>query len=299
MKVDFDSRVGRTLGKRTILTPRVGIELEYEGVKVPIQGLTPLWWTDIDHSLRTGGVEIISKPLRRNQIADEVATAVKVAKMAGAKVTPRCGLHVHVNATQLTWSNLYKFVVYYTLMEPQIFADMAPGRENSHFCVPTWTNTALTEYMYNDGQKLRSGINIPGCKSKDWAKAAAYITGGGGIRSKLMMIVTPKYAALNMSSLKKFGTLEFRQAPSSLDPMFITRWANLLLDIQEESARYDDATDVVRAYDKYGLVTLCEKVGYHPAKKVEKLDQEDAVDTATIIAGHIPVNWQQLKWEVA
>ena len=300
MNIDYNSPVGKCMGMPVLNGPRVGIELEYEHCKMDNVGASLVWRTDIDHSLRTGGLEFISMPLKEEQLHDSLVEVLAMAKKCKAKVTPRCGLHVHVNATDMTWQQLYQFTTYYALLEPTMFNEMAPGREMSHFCVPTWTNTALTEYMYADGQRLRNGIRVPNTKTENWQKAAMYLAGGPGhSRYRLRMLSTPKYAALNMASLKKFGTLEFRQAPSSLDIKFIERWTQLLLDIRRVSMTYNDATEIVREYDAYGLLTLCEKVGLYPKQQVDDLDQEDAVDAATIMAGHVPVNWKQLTWEVA
>lgn len=302
MKVDYESLVGKSLGMPEYKGAYVGLELEYEKCK-PLDEISKWWHTDIDHSLRAGGLEFVSRPLHPDKVHEAVAEMLAMAKGVLAHVTPRCGLHVHLNVTDLTWSELYRLTTYYTLLEPHLFKEMAPGREMSHFCVPTWTNTALTEYMYNDGQRLRNGIIIPGTqKSTSWAKAAAYLVGGLGLghnNHRLRILGTPKYAALNMASLKKFGTLEFRQAPSSLDPVFIEAWATILINIREEALKYDDATDIIRAYDRYGIFTLCERVGLFPTKAVDELDQEDAVDAATVMAGHLPVNWKELTWELS
>lgn len=301
MNVDFSSPVGLSLGREGYAGPRVGLELEYEKCKGDLAILSPSWHTEIDHSLRAGGLEFISVPLMRTMVRPAIREMLKSANSVGAKVTLRCGLHVHVNVTHMTWAQLFQFTTYYTLLEPYLFSEFAPGREESHFCVPTWTNTTLTEFMYQDGQRLRQGIHIPdtSTRSKNWAKASAYLAGSMAHRGRLRMINTPKYAALNLSSLKKFGTLEFRQAPSSLDIDFIDKWTKLLLEIQRVSMRYKDATDIVMEYDRSGIFTLCEKVGFIPKGLVDELDQEDAADAATIMAGHVPVDWQQLEWEVA
>jgi hypothetical protein len=301
MKVTYNSPVGRSLGKKLYKGEYVGIELEYEECKGSVSSISPAWYTDIDHSLRTGGIEFITQPIQRHHVHDIVESMVMAAKGVKAKVTPRCGLHVHVNVTDLTWNELYRFTTLYTLLEPHLFNEWAPGREISHFCVPTWTNTALTEFMYVDGQKLRNGIQIPGTTgSPSWAKAAAYLSKGNsmGRRAELSILSTPKYAALNMAALKKFGTLEFRQAPSSLSVKFIEDWTNLLLDIREAALEYNDATEIVKDYDRRGILTLCEKVNFYPRGMVDELDQEDAVDAATVMAGHLPVNWKNLKWEI-
>lgn len=304
MIIDFKSPVGRSLGLLTLEGPYVGLELEYENSTVE-HCSAPLWHTELDHSLRQGGIEYITVPLRPLDVPLAVREMVKSAKRIKGEPTVRCGLHVHVNCTHLKWGELYKFLTYYTLLEPVLFANYANGREISHFCVPTWTNTALTHNIYSDGMKLRGGIRIPGSGSstRSWGKASAYLTGMGGHggiggRGSLSMLRTPKYAALNVSSLKKFGTLEFRQAPSSLDPFLIVRWVDLLLSIQRVALTYDTCGDILEQYERDGIATLCDKVHFYPLKKADDMDQEDAADTATIIAGHLPINWQQLSWEV-
>jgi hypothetical protein len=35
-----------------------------------------------------------------------------------------------------------------------------------------------------------------------------------------------------------------------------------------------------------------------PEHDIDELDQEDAVDTATLMAGYTPVSWQELDWEM-
>lgn len=300
MKVDFNSYVGRSLGRQTYTDQRVGIELEYEGVTGVFD--TPVGWkTTHDYSLRAGGMEFVSRPLKDTELDTKVRRVVNAAKQGGAKATIRCGLHVHVNVTHLTWHQMYKFITLYTLLEPTLFKEFAAGRENSHFCVPTWCNTSLTECLYVDGQRLRSGITIPGVTRANWAAAAAYLRGKDmpGSRPKLTMLQTPKYAALNMNSLKQFGTLEFRQAPSTLAYTTIVRWAKLLLRIQTEALNFESPEEIVHTYDQDGLFTLCERVGLVSSAPVDEMDQEDAADAACIIAGHVPVDWQQLEWEVA
>jgi len=63
MKVDYNSPIGKSLGKKTLTGPYVGLELEYENCKGTVAPLSD-WHTDIDHSLRIGGLEFISKPLK-------------------------------------------------------------------------------------------------------------------------------------------------------------------------------------------------------------------------------------------
>lgn len=303
--LDMTTNVGQTLRKTSYKTARVGLELEYEKCRPSKIMSLGKWHTESDHSLREGGIEFVSMPLVPSAIDVAVEQMITQAVASDCKATQRCGLHVHVNCSHLTWQELYCFVVYYCLLEPTLFAEFAPGREMSHFCVPTWTNVALTEYMYYDGMMLKTGVpinwtsvNKNGCSLKDMLHMVATARYGNGNSGRLQMLATPKYGAMNVNSLKKFGTLEFRQAPSTLDAETIIRWTKLLLAIQTEAIKYNDATDIMLDYDANGLLTLCEAVGLETTKEVDELDQEDAVDTAAIIAGHIPVNWKDLKWEI-
>jgi len=293
--VDMDTKVGRSLCRQRFTTQRVGLELEYEGCKAITDPLAN-WDTTIDHSLRSGGLEFVSRPLLAANIDNAVGEMLEAARSIGAKATKRCGLHVHVNVGQLTWGELYKYILYYVLLEPTLFKEFADGREMSHFCVPTWTNTALTQALYEDNLTLRSGIHT---QHTDWVYVRDHICGREhGATRRLFSPWTPKYAAMNLSSIAKFGTLEFRQAPSSLDASFISFWSKLLLNIQTEALKYDTINDILDDYYDNGLFTLCEKVGWEPLMPADEMDQLDAEDAACMIAGHMPVLWNELKWEM-
>lgn len=300
MIINLKSPVGRSLCMKPWVGPHAGLELEYENT----DGSMPMlkrWRLEGDHSLRDGGLEFISSPLRPSQIDEEVVNMVEAAKGCKAKVTQRCGMHVHINCTHLTWNELYKFVVYYVLLEPSLFAHYAPGREISHFCVPTWSNTSLVHFMYMDGMRLRTGIKIPNTSRSNWSKASMYLTGTGMASSSqgsLKMLRTPKYAALNVAALMKFGTLEFRQAPSTLDPKRISEWTKLLLRIQRVALEYRSAAHILAEYESSGLESLTSRVLFVPKGKVDEIDQEDAADAATLIAGHMPIAWESLQWEI-
>ena len=104
---------------------------------------------------------------------------------------------------------------------------------------------------------------------------------------------------MNYSSLKKFGTVEYRQHPSTLSHKAIKDWIVLLDTIHETASLYSDPMDIINMYEVEGLFTLCEKVGLTYSEEIEQYDLEDAVDAATMIAGHTPVEWTELKWEIA
>jgi hypothetical protein len=91
--------------------------------------------------------------------------------------------------------------------------------------------------------------------------------------------------------------LEYRYHPGTHHADEIREWLELLYQIQVVAREFDDPMKVVEWAEDTSIITLCEKVGLEP-QEVMHIDQEDAIDMATILAGHVPVNWQQLNWEM-
>lgn len=345
MRVDLHTKISEYFGVKELNGLKYGLELEYENAKITRLDTdsTPLtrWKLEKDHSLRNNGIEFISRPTALDKMEITFDQMIAAAKSIGATPTSRCGLHVHVNMTDKTFLDLYNLSVLYTLLEPVIFAEYCSGRQESHFCVPTYTNTVLVENMFDDIQRLRRGFNVPEPeKARPTKKVTVkkvnpvdyfgpvgmpepldlnnttqmfYVAGPGGLKkvpadkwcpalaypSPLKFYQVAKYAALNYSALKKFGTLEYRQHPSTINKSDLMRWINLLDRLHQVAYGFTDPLDIIQIYDEDGLYSLCARIGLNQTKEVDPIDLEDAVDAATMMAGHQPVDWRQLEWEVA
>jgi hypothetical protein len=301
MRVTFDSNIGRCLAKPHYAGEYVGIELEYEHAsnygagESYIEGFPKGWRHTVDHSLRNSGIEYISEPTKRADLADSVNGIISHAREYEVIPTIRCGLHVHVNVTDLSWREMFQMVTYYAFLEPTLFAAFASGREMSHFCAPMWSNTQLAETLHLDSKNLRSGITVAG--EYDQSRIKYYLTGGASKYSQLSMLSAPKYAALNVSSLLKFGTLEFRQAPSTLSASQIIAWAEILLNIRREALKYSDPVKICEVYHRDGIRKMLDAVGYN-LLSCDHVDQEDADDTACFIAGAEAPKWEELDWHI-
>jgi hypothetical protein len=115
----------------------------------------------------------------------------------------------------------------------------------------------------------------------------------------LRFFKVPKYAALNYSALPKFGTLEYRQHPATLNRLELIEWVLLLDRIHQYAGEFSDPLDIIQLYEADGLVELCDRVGLKYTKDIDPFDLEDAADAATMMAGHQPVDWNDLNWEIA
>jgi hypothetical protein len=269
-------------------TTRFGIEIEVENFIAPDRALR--FWTLVrEASLRNDGIELVSKPLMRTTLNAALLEAEEFVNMAGARATERCGVHAHLQYSHLTWGQLLSSIALHTLVEPHIFAKYAKDRSDNHFCVPMWSNTVLADMLHQDANHLRSG-----------KKPKPKTNMRGGLlypRRCLEMEGCPKYSALNIKPLFTLGTLEYRYHPGTHHADEIREWLELLYQIQVVAREFDDPMKVVEWAEDTSIITLCEKVGLEP-QEVMHIDQEDAIDMATILAGHVPVNWQQLNWEM-
>lgn len=198
----------------------IGLEVELEGLRGEYQGLAPYWVPTADHSLReVNGLQAVELKFSQPLCGLDLSIAIhkldswlKRLKTAPIR-SPRTSTHVHLDARELEISELASGLVLYALFESALFHFAGPDRENNLYCVP-WASgegaiRTITEYDV----------------SKD-IKHLKY---------------HHKYSALNLATLAKFGTLEFRHLPG-MDSISITKlksWINMLLCLKKAARRYE------------------------------------------------------------
>lgn len=241
---------------------RFGIELEYEGVRGRAE-LRGMPWTAVrDGSLRNNGVEYVSDPLSFRDVGPSLTAIMRYAASMGARVTPRCGLHVHINMRPYNVGQVLSLAVVYGLLEPSVFRRFAEGRELSPFCVPQYANTLLTQHLQEDTLHCRHHARLP-------------------LRN---VTASSKYSAVNYSSLRTFGTVEARQLRGTLDPREAREWVEFWKRVVDYAIEFPDPVYVMDHYERGGLEELqIELLG--DAVEVCPLDQEDAETSCTLIAG--------------
>lgn len=242
---------------------RFGIELEYEHVfdRVNTRGLP--WEAVRDGSLRDGGIELVSRPLKFRDVGPALTTIMGNAARTGAIASPRCGLHLHINMRPYSVGNVLSLSAVYGLAEPAIFAKFAEGRDLSPFCVPQHANTMLTASIANDVQMARQ------------EQPRRYLMG---------MLGSNKYSALNYSSLGRFGTVEARQLHGTLDPQEAREWVVFWKRLVDFSLGYEDPVHVVDDYEANGREWLHEAL-FGEQVEVDLMDQEDAEVSCILMAG--------------
>lgn len=198
----------------------VGVEIEAEDRdKFLMSDATDKYWrVEDDGSLRNGGLELV---FREPYTGDDAVVALSAAEKSLAKCsfTDRCGLHVHVDCRKLRSSETTSFVLTYLLFEAAVFPLCGEGRETSNFAVPVYTNKELQA-------ALGEGIT---------PQAAQHMGRHGG-----------RYSALNLESLGRYGSLEFRAMRGTADASAILDWIEVLLSLKEFAVTRPDFADLVR-----------------------------------------------------
>ena len=245
--------------------PAVGIELEFEeaGPGVFDDSLRD-WNIVIDHSLRNG-VEYVSNILEPKQVPDALRLAYERFTKYKLRASARCGVHVHMNISDMTYSEIMRFMMLYCILEPCIFERFARERVTNHFCVPLFANTDMIPTVQKLSSRMRQGDDI-----------------------RPIVYHCSKYSAVNLKAIYTHLTIEFRHLEAKQNPVEIQRWITFLLSLRARARLYSTPEKIIEMYEEHGIERL--KWGLSdPLNYVPDQDyQEAAVDLAYLLCGEEP-----------
>ena len=177
-------------------------------------------------SLHQDGVEFIfSYPLK----GDLITTALKELEELYKPCPPTTGnntsLHVHVDVRDLTFKQLWKFIMLYTMFEVPLFKYSSPDRMDNIFCVSS-KDARIKVRRYNELLRF--------VKKGDFNNFLRHAD------------VSGRYSSMNVQSVAKFGSLEFRGHKGEWQKEPILKWVNLLMGLKK--AALDDTISWERPY---------------------------------------------------
>lgn len=193
----------------------VGIEIEVERVKPNHITLYTVWEAKPDGSLRDNGIEYVSAPINGahlhfalNQFFGELPK--------GYRFSPRTSIHIHLNVLDLTLEQIVGLQLTYSAVEKLLYKFVGHDRDKSNFCVPYY-ECGFHRYLGNmlDPEEGLSSL----IRWEQW-----------------------RYLGLNIASLVKFGTLEFRHLVGTDDKVLICQWINLLFCLKKFALTHDMQT---------------------------------------------------------
>lgn len=197
----------------------VGIEIEMEG-KGLVRGPAG-WETTSDGSLRGESCEwVLTRPVTE---ADSYVLLDRLQKHLvdhGTKLSPsdRCGVHIHINVQEMDVDDVFKFCILYLVLENLLVEWCGEDREGNLFCLRAEDAEYLIQCL------LRA-------KQKGTFKQAVH--------------EDIRYASMNITSLIKYGSLEFRALRTPADFNRIKTWIKMLLAIKRASYNYKSTEEII------------------------------------------------------
>ena len=194
-----------------------GIEIEVEKCHGGSQDCN-LWQCKADESLRSGGVEFITPPILMDDVGEYLSQFYHAKNIHGWEGNIRTGIHAHFDVRDFTIENLAALTCVNVLVEPGLFEFVGPIREECIYCVP-WYRAP------NDIRRIGTDLNLI---RTDMTPARETIDYWRGALSK--------YTSLYFEPIRRFGTVEFRQAPTWNNGAEAHTWLMLLNNLIEYAA---------------------------------------------------------------
>lgn len=208
----MNRRFGIELEIADITQARAAAALRAVGLQVATQSYnhtTSTAWKIVPDGSVRNGFEVVSPVLEGQAGLEAANAAINALKAAKARANVTCGFHVHFDASGLGVNELRTIVSRYADFEQQIDAFMPPSRRGSgnHYC-----------------RSIRS-------------LAANRNFQNAGNVSELSRAQNGRYYKVNLQSLHRHGTIEFRQHNGIVDADRALNWIRMLDAFITESVR--------------------------------------------------------------
>lgn len=185
---------------------RVGVEIEVENIHEYIKGdIAGFWKQKSDNSLRDGGTEFISSPMRGKDITKSLILINQWLSERNPSFSHRTSVHVHLDCTDLSVEQLKSILLLYIYFEVLLFKFISPERLYNNYCVPILkTPQTITDIATLFSETINT--DVVQRAFNNWHK----------------------YQALNLKRLNDLGTLEFRHCEGTANYKFILKWIKII-----------------------------------------------------------------------
>ena len=201
-----------------------GVEIEVEGERLPRRGsITKVWSVEHDGSLdrnRDTAEYVFRQPLSLLESRDAIKLLEKAFDEADSTYyeAVRAGVHTHLNIQSLTPLELLTLVTTYYVLEDYFVHWSGPKRVGNHFCLRASDAESVIQLL------------LKTCQTKDW---------------RHLNTEEIRYASLNLSSMFKYGSVEFRSTRSTPDFNQTIRWVELIDQLNKGAKKFANPQDVI------------------------------------------------------
>lgn len=208
-----------------------GIEIEVEAATDFPDTFGTGWQTTEDGSLRNDGMEFITVPLNKVHTGEAIEKYYNWHDYYGYQSSHRTGIHVHADMRSRTLPEVTGILATYAAIEPVLYRYCGEDREQNIYCIP-WYRAVTEAFAWSRLIRMSSYRDI---------------------RYNMC-----KYSGLYLEPLQRFGTIEFRMAPTWAEPEQLYYWVEMIDRIIAYGVR--GADEVVAEITSMGEAAWCEKV---------------------------------------
>jgi len=221
----------------------VGIEIEVEGNNL-LERVPSYWTIHKENSLRGESKEYaLTKPVKRGSVGPVLDYLKKKLKAHGAVIneSTRTSVHVHLNCQGMLMRQVYNQICIYLILESLMMEFAGPHRIGNVFCLRAKDAEELVDELVNAARK------------DDF--------------SRFNQEDSLRYTSINICSLWKFNSLEFRGLRGTMDVDIIKSWIDMLLAIKDASKLYQEPREIIAEFSGLGPRDWMKKVlGEHYQK---------------------------------
>ena len=226
-----------------------GVEIECEGAKlVPVDDGG--WESKHDGSLRGvfphGAIEwVFAKPLSLEKSITALNYLIRKQKIGKAEpaFSFRTSTHVHINMQQATENQLCAMIYTYCLIEELLVNYAGPSRKANRFCLSINDGEGILDYFMH-----------------------VFKIGAPALRINENEV---RYAALNIASLRKFGSLEVRLMRGTMDLEVMTTWLCSLSSLRNFAFGMENPRNVHDRFINLGPEAFIKEVFPETFKELE------------------------------
>jgi hypothetical protein len=236
-QVFLNHTISEVIGGMAVEGDKFGLELELEGRNVGLQDVAVRGWKrHADGSLRGESVEYVTAGAKDlDETKKSIIELFKKFKEHKVKFNDsiRTSTHVHLNFTTKRVKDAVNFFALFTVLEEALQYYSGEDRKGNLFCI-----------------------------SSREADAIIGILAQGIARSSLDRFAGDryKYAACNLSTLYKFGTIEVRTMKGATSAEQITAWVDILHDMYTYAQKMVSPGQLITDLSQLGAEALMKLV---------------------------------------
>ncbi len=214
-----------------------GVEVELEGYNIITKAIDiyKYWSPHNDNSLRalkpnSQAVEyVLTKPLNLVKTRTAVRELYKFLNSPDVKVVPsyRTSIHVHVNCLMETVRTISNYITLCVIFDELFVSQNGSTRIGNNFCL---RSRDAEGQIINAISSIKSYGNFNNLHSKY------------------------RYSSVNLASLNKYGTIEFRSLECTTNYKRVINWIELLQQLKENARNYADPREIIAEFSQLGVV---------------------------------------------